>query len=84
MERNYWGSRTKNLLKINDAGSDSCTLCLSPVFNTSIHFFSDSKHVLTGDSDLHDVISLRFPAAVFGVCAFACVLLSVDESVCEC
>lgn len=34
-------------------------LCASPpVFNTSIHLFSDSMHVPTGDSDLHDVIGL--------------------------
>lgn len=73
VESKQWGSTTKNLLKISDAASKSCafySLCLPP-FNQFFHMFSDSAHVSTGDSDLHDVISL-------------CLFLQLFLSVCVC
>ena len=55
MKNKPWGSQSTKALK----NTASCAVLSSPGF-----FFSDAAHVLTSDSDLHDVIGSCFPAAL--------------------
>lgn len=86
MARQAWteisgGQQQKNLLKNSDAASKSCAFCSLPApHHPPFHLFSDSAHVSTGDSDLHDVIGLCLFLQLFFEFACACVSVSCLSS----